>query len=149
MGIVPVLKGGIMTTHPYLRAYMAGVTVPSVFLLFGFVIFCVIRLAYKPDFPIERVLVFPLALVPAIWGVWNMVYLAMHNRRYMPLGCHGALVPLFLVPVALVVAKAFGFELTLAASWTVIIVALPLLMILYYLVWKFLVKFLNEVLGIA
>ena len=46
-------------------------------------------------------------------------------------------------------AKAFGFELTLAASWTVIIVALPLLTIVYYLVWKYLVRFLNEVLGIA
>jgi hypothetical protein len=50
---------------------------------------------------------------------------------------------------ALMAAKAFGFELTLAASWTVIIVALPLLTIVYYLVWKFLVRFLNEVLGIA
>jgi hypothetical protein len=149
MGIVPVLKGGIMTTHPYLRAYMAGVTVPSVFLLFVFVVFCVIRLAYNPDFPIERILVFPLALVPAIWGVWNMVYLAMHTRRYIPLGCHGALVPVFLVPVALVAARAFGIELTLAASWTVIIVALPLLTIVYYLVWKFLVGLLNELLGIA
>src|SRR5450759_2244305 len=80
-----------MTTHPYLRAYMAGVTVPSVFVLFVFLVFCVIRFAYNPEFPIERVLVFPMALVPAIWGIWNMVYLAMHTRRYIPLGAHGAL----------------------------------------------------------
>ena len=138
-----------MTTHPYLRAYMAGVTVPSVLLVFGFVVFCVVRLAYNPDFPIERVLVFPLALVPAIWGVWNMVYLAMHKRRYMPLGCHGALAPLLAVPVALANAKALGVGLTLAASWTIVIVALPLLMIIYYLLWKFLVGLLNEVMGIA
>jgi len=138
-----------MTTHPYMRAYMAGVTVPSVFLLFVFVVFCVIRLAYNPEFPIERVLVFPMALVPAIWGVWNMVYLAMRTRRYLPLGAHGALVPVFLVPVALTAAKAFGFELTLAASWTIVIVAVPLLAIIYYLAWKFLVGFFNELLGIA
>jgi hypothetical protein len=138
-----------MTTHPYLRAYMAGVTVPSVFLLFVFGVFCVIRLAYNPEFPIERVLVFPMALVPAIWGIWNMVYLAMRTRRYLPLGCHGALVPVFLVPVALAIARAFGIELTLAASWTIVIVALPLLMIIYYLAWKFLVGFFNEMLGIA
>jgi disulfide bond formation protein DsbB len=128
---------------------MAGVTVPSVFLLLVFAVLCVVRLAYNPEFPIERILVFPLALVPAIWGVWNMVYLAMHTRRYMPLGCHGALVPVFLVPVALWNARAFGVELTLAASWHIVIVALPLLMIIYYLVWKFLVGFLNELLGIA
>jgi hypothetical protein len=128
---------------------MAGVTVPSVLLLIVFMVFCVIRLGYHPEFPIERVLVFPLALVPAIWGVWNMVYLATHKRRYIPLGCHGALVPVFLVPVALWNAKAFGFELTLAESWTIVVVAVPQLAIIYYLVWKFLVGFLNETLGIA
>jgi hypothetical protein len=67
----------------------------------------------------------------------------------MPLGCHGALVPVFLVPVALVAAKAFGFELTLAASGTIVAVAVPLLAIIYYLAWKYLVRFVNEVLGIA
>ena len=138
-----------MTTRPYLRAYMAGVTFPSVLLLFGFAVFCVIRLAYNPEFPIERVLVFPLALVPAIWGAWNMVYLAMHKRRYIPLGCHGALVPVLLVPVALWTARAFGFELTLAASWTIVAVAVPLLTIIYYLVWKYVVGYLNEMMGIA
>jgi hypothetical protein len=55
----------------------------------------------------------------------------------------------FLVPVALTAARAFGFELTLAASWHIVIVALPLLAISYYLAWKFLVGFLNEMLGIA
>jgi len=46
-------------------------------------------------------------------------------------------------------AKAFGFELTLAESWTIVVVAVPQLAIIYYLVWKFLVGFLNETLGIA
>jgi hypothetical protein len=138
-----------MTTHPYLRAYMAGVTVPSIVLLFAFAVFFVVRLACNPDFPIERVLVFPLALVPALWGAWNMVYLAMHKRRYMPLGCHGGLVPLFLVPGALLVARAFGFDYILAATWLIVLVGLPLAVIVYYLVWKYVVGFLNELLGIA
>ena len=138
-----------MTTHPYLRAYMAGVTVPSVFLFFVFIVFSVIRFTYRPEYPIERILVFPLALVPAIWGVWNVLYLAMHKRRYIPLGAHGAVVPLILAPVALVVAKSLGFESALAATWPIVILALPLLMIVYYLAWKLLVGFLNELLGIA
>jgi len=128
---------------------MAGVTVPSVAVLLVFAALCVVRFGFNPEFPIERVLVVPLALVPAFWGVWNMVYLAMHKRRYMPLGCHGALAPLLAVPVALANAKALGVGLTLAASWTIVIVALPLLMIIYYLLWKFLVGLLNEVMGIA
>src|ERR1035441_660720 len=44
----------------YLRAYMAGVTVPSVFLLFVFLVFCVTKVAYHPEFPIERILIFPM-----------------------------------------------------------------------------------------
>ncbi len=137
-----------MTTHPYLRAYMAGVTLPSLFLLFGFSVFCVVRFFYHPQFPIERAMVFPLAMVPAFWGVWNMAYLAMRKRRYMPLGCHGALVPLFLVPVSLWTAGTLGIALPLA-PWTIGLVAMPLATIVYYLVWKFLVGFLNELLGIA
>ena len=138
-----------MTTHPYVRAYMAGITVPSVFLLIGFAVFSVIRFAYNPDFPIERIMVFPLALVPAIWGAWNMVYLAVHNRRYIPLGCHGAIVPLLLVPVAVTAFKSIGIDFGPGMSWRIVALAVPLLMIVYYLIWKYLVALLNELLGIA
>ena len=138
-----------MTSHPYLRAYMAGITIPSVFLLLVFAVFCVIRFIYNPEFPIERAMVFPLALVPALWGFWNVQFLAMHRHRYLPLGAHGALVPLILAPIGLLVAKAAGFEHAVAASWPIVLLALPLVMILYYLVWKFLVGFLNGLLGIA
>ena len=46
-------------------------------------------------------------------------------------------------------ARAFGLDALLAAPWTIVGIAMPLLAILYYLVWKFLVGFLNEALGIA
>ena len=136
-----------MKSHPYLRAYMAGVVVPTVFLLVVFAVFCVVRLAYNPDLPLERILVFPLALVPAIWGGWNMVYVALRGRRRLPLGLHGALVPAVLVPLAVVAAHAFGFDPG-GATGGILIVA-PLLMIIYYLVWKYLVGFLNDMLGIS
>ncbi|MBZ5728328.1 MAG: hypothetical protein LAP87_25515 [Acidobacteriia bacterium] len=136
-----------MKSHPYLRAYMAGVAVPTIFLLFVFAAFCVIRLGYNPDLPMERILVFPLALVPAIWGGWNMVYLALRGYRRLPLGMHGALVPAILVPLALVAARAFGFDPRSVTGAIPIIVVL--LMIIYYLVWKYLVGFLNDMLGIG
>jgi hypothetical protein len=144
-----MLKGEtVMNTHPYLRAYMAGVMIPTVFLLLVFIAFVVIRFGYDPQFPLERVLVFPLALVPAIWGLWNIVYVAMHGRRRLPLGIHGALVPAVLFPLALVAARALGFEFVAGAT-PVVLLTLPLLMIIYYLVWKYLVGFLNTILGIA
>ena len=128
---------------------MAGVTVPSVVLLLIFAVLYGIRFGYNPGFPIERILVFPLALVPAIWGAWNVAYLAMHNRRYIPLGAHGALVPLFLAPLMLVTARALGVDFALSATLSIIALGMPLAMIAYYLVWKFIVGFLNEMLGIA
>lgn len=139
-----------MNSHPYLRAYMAGVAVPTVFLLFLFSAFCIIRFGYNPAFPFERIIIFPLALVPAIWGAWNVVYLALrghHGPRYS-LGVHGAVVPLILVPVALTGARALGIAPPLNVLHFAVVV-IPLAMIVYYLVWKYFVGFLNEVLGIG
>ena len=136
-----------MNAHPYLRAYMAGVMIPTIFLLVIFLVFAVIRFGYNPEFPLERVLVFPLALVPAIWGLWNIVWVAMQGRR-LPLGMHGAVVPAVLFPLALVAARVFGFDFVASAT-PFVLLALPLLMIIYYLVWKYLVGFLNAMLGIA
>jgi hypothetical protein len=143
------MKGDVpMNTHPYLRAYMAGVVLPSVFVLAILAFFLVARYGYAVDVPIERIVVFPLALIPFLWGVWNMVFLSMHSRRWLPLGIHGALLPVVLLPIAFLLAQpqlaryAFPFA---AAFW----VALPGVTIVYYLVWKYLVAFFNRVLGIA
>jgi len=139
-----------MIPHPFLRAYMAGVAVPSVILLFPFAAFCIVRFVYNADFPVERVLMFPLALVPAIWGLWNMAYLALHHRfgRHYSLGLHGALVPLILVPIAVLVFHALDFQVPFGLP-RVLLVAAPLMIILYYLFWKYVVAFLNETLGVA
>ena len=70
-----------MNMHPYLRAYLAGVFVPTIalpVLLAGYV---AVRLCLAVPVPIERFLVFPMALVPTLFGVWNMLYLGSHRRR--------------------------------------------------------------------
>jgi len=137
-----------MTTHPYLRAYMAGVTVPSLFFVLAFAVYLGSHSAYPPDFPIERFLVFPLALVPAIWGVWNVVYVAAEGYRRWPIGLHGAVVPLVLLPLALWGAASLrieGVRLLLSIAWLIV----PLLAAIYYLAWKYLVHALNRLLGIG
>jgi hypothetical protein len=137
-----------MTTHPYLRAYMAGIVVPTVFLLVGFSFFCVLRFGYDVPVLIERIIVFPLALVPNLWGAWNMLYLALHSRRWLPLGLHGALLPVLVTPLALLVARQLAFEFH--SSWpTVLALAFPGLLVIYYLTWKYFVGFFNRMLGIA
>ena len=100
-----------MSKHVYLRAYMAGVTIPSVLMVFALASFCVVRIGYHFPFPIERAMVFPLALVPPIWGLWNMLYVALRRHRYLPLGLHGAVVPLFLGPLGFATIRTLGFEI--------------------------------------
>ena len=137
-----------MSTHPYLRAYMAGIVFPTMFVLAIFGFFCVSRFAYNIEFPIERFIIFPLALVPNLWGAWNIVYAAQHSHRRLPLGIHGALLPAILLPLALFAARALAFPFP-SYFVTVFWLVLPGLVIIYYLVWKYLVGFFNAMLGVA
>ncbi|MGB6829362.1 MAG: hypothetical protein WBE41_15045 [Terracidiphilus sp.] len=148
-----------MNTHPYLRAYMAGVLIPTLILPLLLTAFIVVRLAMQAPFPFERGLVFPLALVPALWGLWNVVWVGTHDRVHQPLGIHGALLPFLLLPVGTVMARCLGIltlgassvtwfnEVTITYAWIAVCFAGALAA--YYLVWKYVVGFLNRVLGIA
>src|SRR5713226_5821727 len=98
-----------MKTHPYLRAYMAGIVVPTMLLLVAMSVFSVVRYVYKIPIPIERVIVFPMAMVPNLFGVWNMLYVWLRPRRHLPIGLHGALLPFLVVPIAFTIAKRLGF----------------------------------------
>ncbi len=148
-----------MKPHPFLRAYMAGLVVPSLGLLVAITVFCVVRFVYRIPIPIERVIVFPMALVPNLFGVWNMLYVWLRPRRHLPIGFHGALLPFVLGPIAFTVTTSLGF-LAVTPKGLVLFQAITLhysfvatgflcFLIIYYLVWKHLVGFFNEVLGIA
>ena len=65
-----------MNQHPYLRAFMAGIFVPTLVILLACVAFTVARYVCDVPVPIERVIVFPLTIVPNLWGVWNILYVA-------------------------------------------------------------------------
>lgn len=148
-----------MNTHRYLRAYMAGIVAPTVILLLVLTIFCVVRFVLQVPVPIERVIVFPMALVPNLFGLWNMLYLWLRPRPHLPIGLHGALLPFLLAPCGLALAHAMGF-LTLGSAGIVCFeqqvipyqyvgLAVTIGVIVYYLIWKYLVGFFNQVLGIA
>ena len=148
-----------MKTHPYLRAYMAGIVVPTMLLLVAMSVFFVARYVYKIPIPIERVIVFPMALVPNLFGVWNIFYVWLRPRRHLPIGFHGALLPFVLAPIAFTVTTSLGF-LAVTPRGLVLFQAITLhysfvatgflgALIIYYLVWKHFVGFFNEVLGIA
>jgi hypothetical protein len=136
-----------MNRHPYLRAYMAGIVVPTLVVLLGVTAFSIARYAYNFPAPIERVMIFPMSVVPNLWGVWNMFFLASYSRTHLSIGVHGALLPLLLGPLGLVLMRALDFQIPQFLSILPILAVVAL--VAYYLVWKYVVSFLNGVLGIA
>ena len=137
-----------MNRHPYLRAYLAGICVPTIFLLVVATAFTFLRYVYNFSVPIERVIVFPMAVVPNLWGLWNILFLASHERLHLSLGLHGALLPFLIAPLGLVAAALLNFSVPAFAAH-VLPFAAPVALIIYYLAWKYLVGALNAELGIA
>jgi hypothetical protein len=148
-----------MNTHPYLRAYLAGIFVPTLVLPIMLTVFIVVRIVLKAPVPIEQALIFPMAVVPSLFGLWNMLWLRSHACTHLPLGVHGAVLPLVLMPLGATTAHCLGV-LVLGAhgvTWfhafqvpySLIAPCFLAALAGYYLVWKYIVGFLNRVLGIA
>jgi len=132
-----------MNSHPYVRAYLAGIAVPTVLLLALLVGILAIHLG-GVGVAVERLLVFPMAVVPNLWGLWNMIYVALRPRRW-PLGLHGATLPFLLLPAGLLLAHAL--EIPVFTPWRLATV-FPMAVTAYYLAWKHVVGFLNRLLGV-
>jgi hypothetical protein len=133
-----------MNRHIYLRAYMAGVVVPTIFLLVVAMVFTIARYVYDIPVPVERVIVFPMAVVPNVWGLWNVLFVVFRNRLHLSLGLHGAILPVLLAPLGIVVTSLLKFSIPGFAAH-IFPVAAPAALILYYFAWKYLVGFLNRV----
>jgi hypothetical protein len=148
-----------MNSHPYLRAFLAGAFVPTLILPVVLTVFIVLRLALQVPFPIERGLVFPMGLVPLLWSVWNMLWLGSRSRTHLPIGIHGALLPLLLVPSGATLATSLGILVvgssgvtwfhSVNISYFVIAPFFVGALVGYYLAWKYVVGFVNRTLGIA
>ena len=94
---------------------------------------------------LEHVIIFPMAVVPNAWGLWNMLRVAMGAGDRWPIGVHGAVLPLLLMPLGLLLARVFEIDIItpgLVAAFA------PLALAMYYLAWKYLVAYCNRVLGV-
>jgi hypothetical protein len=148
-----------MNDHPYLRAYMAGISVPTPLLLVALTLFSIARFVYNVPVPVERVIIFPMAIIPNLFGVWNMLYLASRSHTHLPLGIHGAILPFILAPAGFLLGHSLGFLETTGHGFTYfgvveihyahVALVFPAVLIVYYLIWKYLIGFFNRVAGIA
>src|SRR5437016_824732 len=75
--VSPLEEDTMRRPHPFLRAYMAGIVVPTMFLLVIMAVFGYHRYYFEvpnqfviplPGRPLERALIFPMAVVPNLWG---------------------------------------------------------------------------------
>ena len=144
-----------MRPRPYLRAYMAGIVVPTLFMLVILLVDAYHRFYFEvssqfvlgmPARPLEHALLFPMAIVPNVWGVWNMLYLALKPPMRLPIGAHGALLVLLLMPGGIALAGALD---AFTIQWRLALPMIPIGMAVYYLVWKYIVSNLNGELGIS
>ena len=148
-----------MNTHPNLRAYLAGVFVPTLVLPLLLTVFIVVRIVFKAPVPIEQAMIFPMAVVPSLFGLWNMLWLRSHACTRLPIGLHGAVLPLLMAPAGALVATClhvltFGSNSVtwfhaVQVPYTLIAPCFLAVLAVYYLVWKYIVGFLNRVIGIA
>ena len=147
-----------MKPHPYLRAYLAGVFVPTLVLPL-LLTFVILRFVLQIPVPVEQALIFPMAVVPLLWGLWNLLWLWSAPRTHLPLGVHGAVLPLLLMPCGAWLATSLGvlaigsqgvtwFQVC-QVPYTLIAPMFLAAVAGYYLIWKYIVGFLNRVLGIA
>jgi hypothetical protein len=148
-----------MNTHPYLRAFLSGILVPTLIMPLFLTAFIVLRLGLQITEPIERGLVFPMGLVPIIWGLWNMLWQGSHSSTHLPVGLHGAALPLLLLPLGTFIATHLGvlrlgashaiWFSSITISYGLIAICFAAALAGYYLAWKYIVGFVNRVLGIA
>jgi len=144
-----------MRPHPHLRAYMAGTLIPTLFLLIIMVVDAYQHFYFEvsnqfviplASAPLERALLFPMAIVPNAWGIWNVLHLRFTSRLGLSLGLHGSLLVLLLMPGGFLLARLFD---VFTIQWQFVVPMAPIGMAVYYLAWKFGVGFLNRELGIA
>jgi hypothetical protein len=126
--------------HRFIRAYMAGVLLPT------WVLLAILAIVISGALPAEadRALIFPMAVVPNLWGLWNVLHTALAPRR-IPIGVFGAALPAILAPAGLGLASALDLHFYTARD---MLVVLPVAMAAYYLAWKYAVSFFNRAAGL-
>jgi hypothetical protein len=124
---------------------MAGVLLPTWFLLVILLLFLTAQSTHLRSVGIERVIAFPMAVVPNLWGLWNVLYVALRSRYRIPIGVFGALLPPLLGILGLQLLSLLDARFF---SWREALMFLPIAMAVYFLVWKFGVGFLNRVVDV-
>ena len=96
----------------------------------------------------------------SLWAIGlRMLHLASRSTTHLPLGIHGAILPFILAPLGFLLGRSLGFLKAtdhgfiyfgvLNVPYGHVAIVFPVVLIVYYLVWKYLIGFFNQVAGVA
>jgi hypothetical protein len=128
--------------HRYLRAYLAGIAFPTAFLAVLLLLFLFFAATGRVNWSLGKLLAFPMAAVPNLWGLWNIAYVALSKRRVLNIGLFGSILPFIIGPLAYTAAKSTG-PLP-HHGWGTLAIGFVVILFAYYLIWKHVVRFINE-----
>ena len=132
-----------MRSYRYVRAYLAGIALPTLVVCAAGSITVVFFDRLEPA--IQRALFLPIAAIPVLWGIWNVVWVALGPRRRLQIGWHGAILAALLIGVGVLLAgRLHVSEVTPLRGSTVLIPT----GVAYYLLWRYGVWFLNSLVGL-
>ncbi len=94
-----------MNNHTYLRAYLGGVFIPTLVFPVLVTALAVGKYLCGMQFPVERIVIFPLAFMPVLWGLWNVFWVALRRIAQPSLGLHGAILPFLIMPIGATLAR--------------------------------------------
>jgi hypothetical protein len=134
-----------MRRHPYLRAYMAGVLLPSWFLLIALTGYMLGHMTGHIPAGLERAIIFPMAVVPNVRGLWNVLYLILPVRRRLSTGAFGALLPVLLFPAGIALTTLLDLRFYAVGRGAA---ALPAVIAIYYVAWNYGVGSLNRIMDL-
>jgi len=132
------------TTQLFLRAYVAGVALPSV-VVCAVAVVVAFRFSAIPS-SVERAMIFPMAINPFAWGAWNALYISLRRRSRIPIGWFGALLAILLIASG--VALAYTLAVPFVTARGAALVLLPTAAA-YFVFWNFVVARLNRLLGVS
>src|SRR5262245_56658459 len=136
-------RGSFVRAHRYVRAFLAGIAVPTVVVGVAGTIAVVFFDDLEPS--VQRALILPIAINPIIWGCWNVLWAALGPPRRARIGWHGAVLAILLIGLGLLLAPRLSVSGVTLQRGAAVLVPTGFA---YYILWRYAVSFLNSLVWI-
>jgi len=133
----------VMRSYRYVRAYVAGIALPTLVVCLAGSIAVVFFDRLEPA--VQRALFLPIAAIPVLWGLWNVVWVALGPRRRVEIGWHGAILAALLIGFGVFLAGRLDVSEVTPLRGSAVLTPTGLA---YYLLWRYGVSFLNSLVGL-